>query len=194
MANREYDNLIRKANQRLARAQASGFGETYEIRQLYLAQLRGSKDIVINKKGQLQFKRSQNISSDTWQMINKIATRSSYTTANLKKKYKDFVQLGKTLPITQAEATRRVMATFNEIKNQFEYKWVLEILEKLSNIDSDEERAKTLKKVEKFLNKNADKYKYADDLKKAFDKKDFFKEKNDIKDFKQKMTEQFFNG
>lgn len=190
MASREYDNLIRKANQRLARAQAQGFSESYEVRQLYLSSLRGNKDIVINKKGQLQFKRSANISDETYKMITKVATRNTYTVSGLKKTYKDFVQVADKMGISKKDATRRVMATFNEIKNQFEYKDAIEIINNLDDIDDDTKREETLRKVEDFLNKNASKYKYADDLKKAFDKKKFFK-KTDIDKLKE---DNLFNG
>lgn len=192
MTDKQYDNLIRKANQRLSRAQKSGFGETYEVRQLYLARLRGSKDIVINKKGQLQFRRSKNISDETWELINKVATRENYTEKGLKKNYEQFVESAKRTGMTQQDAIRRVMATYNDIKNKFEYHDALEVINKLGEIKEDTVREEKLKEVEEFLNKNYKKYEYADELKKAFDKKQIFK--GDFKAFQDRMSREFFNG
>lgn len=191
MNSREYDNIIRKANQRLARAQASGFGESYEVRQLYLAKLRGSKDIVTNSKGQLQFKRSAKLTDDTWDMINKIATNSNYTVSGLKKTYKDMMDIAKGVALPQQEAIRRVMATYNEVKNNFEYKDAIETINSLGNITDDDVRMQKLKEVEEFLHKNVNKYKYADDLKEAMDKKHLFK--GDLKGFQEDITKGFYN-
>lgn len=192
MTDKQYDNLIRKANQRLSRAQKSGFGETYEVRQLYLARLRGSQDIVINKKGQLQFRRSKNISDETWELINKVATRENYTEKGLKKNYKQFVESAKRTGMSQQDAIRRVMATYNDIKNKFEYHDALEVINKLGDIKEDTVREEKLREVEEFLNKNYKKYEYADELKKAFDKKQIFK--GDFKAFQDRMSKEFFNG
>lgn len=174
MDNRDYDNLIRKANQRLARAQAHGFSNTREVRQLLLAQISGNNDIVINKKDQLQFKRSKNIGEDTYKMITKIATRNEYNISGLKTTYKDVIKvserIGERVSMPRNEIQGRVFALVDELKNRFDYHDAVEIIDKIDDISDAKKRQAMLEKIEKELSSPEAFKRGADTNKKSVDK------------------------
>lgn len=166
MNNRDYDNLIRKANQRLARAQAQGFSNTREVRQLLLAQISGNNDIVINKKGQLQFKRSKNIGEDTYKMITKIATRNEYNISGLKTTYKDIIKvsdrIGERVSMPRNEIQGRVFALVDELKNRFDYHDAVEMINDIDDISDEKRREEVLNRVEEYLSRPEAKTRGAD--------------------------------
>lgn len=170
------DNEIRRANQRLARLQTSGYGQTHQVRQIYLAMVRGNSQIVVNKKGQFQFKRTSNLNEETISLINRVNKNEQFTRKGIRKllgkEFNTIVNGQVVQGLTPEQARARIFATFDNINNQFTYEDVMTLLDDIDDIDDDLDRERRVRKVENFLNnkENLEKYKYADKLKKALDK------------------------
>lgn len=163
------DNEIRRANQRLARLYNQGLTQSQGYKNIEQYYLKGTEGLTINKKGQIQFKRTKEQSAETKRLINQVINYSNkYNVAPVKKTMGKVRQLKTNLsniPQFQTVAPEyieaRIWQALQNSGKDFKYEEVMALLNENHTI---EEWEKIASNIEERLRGDLPNLKYADDF------------------------------
>lgn len=163
------DNEIRRANQRLARLYNQGLTQSQGYKNIEQYYLKGTEGMTINKKGQIQFKRTKEQSAETKRLINQVLTyNTKYNVAPVKKTMGKVRQLKTSLqniPQLQVVAPEyieaRIWQALQNTGKDFHY---TEVMNLLSEEHTTEEWEQITSSLEKKVIDDIPNFKYADDF------------------------------